>query len=671
VSAGLLDQMRDGYSQGTLVPFLGSGMSAGVCCLWPDLVGRIEQIASSEPVTDRPGGSESDDFELTRRASRALERLRMASGHDGVVAAVRRALMLEGDSAEPPPSTRKLASLYWPLVLTTNYDDLYIGAVHERLLGSRVARRGRTSEIERRTPPVQVVGRSPSDCHRVLSALREPVGPLLWTLQGFLPGQASIKTPDSGEARERWIDYVSAVAGTLEFSMDELERQLVVGHAEYRAVAVRSESFRRAFADVYRSRSLLFLGSGLRDRYLLDLFGQIIELYGPSSHQHYAVVKRGEGLDAAFMRRHFGVWVLEFDDYLEIPGLLAGLESSKAARTGVCRWDYVDHSRNLDSSPSLSVVSKRLEAQFAGQGCLVVSGGGSEDWPRLNDGIRDLLVDVGLLPERAKTFSKAEVGRLFHKPEGRDFTWVLREDVDAGPDHLPLLLVARARLEPTSWPGRKLRPLADVRAEPGSRDAAGRRWRDLRIVKPAMQEVLEVAAESGRRRVVSTLLATGSLRSFPPSFALQELARAWASQTHTCVSLEIYLDNDEVGTLTDLRSGRLDLGYVLSRSASGRPVASSVRLWVEVVEKGERVERFLERRDAESSIRTLLEDHWLAGPRWRLDVWPQPCLEWRPWTFEDITDWEDETGESMSLEQFGVFNGSTLQAGEVEAQQVV
>ena len=81
----------------------------------------------------------------------------------------------------------------------------------------------------------------------------------------------------------RWVVPYGAVDVSRSGSGPGLEPEVVVGHADYRRVALRSEGFRRTFAEVFRQRSLLFVGSGLTDRYLLDLFGQIVELYGPGS----------------------------------------------------------------------------------------------------------------------------------------------------------------------------------------------------------------------------------------------------------------------------------------------------------------------------------------------------------------------------------------------------
>jgi hypothetical protein len=159
------------------------------------------------------------------------------------------------------------------------------------------------------------------------------------------------------------------------------------------------------------------------------------------------------------------------------------------------------------------------------------------------------------------------------------------------------------------------------------------------------------------------LLATGSLRAFSPSFALQEMVRAWACDTDAAMSLEIRVTDPQV--LTDMRSDRLDLAYLLSRSGSAAEGASPMRFWLEIAEGTGRTQRLLELTESTAPVRAFLEAHWLSHRSWLVDVWPAPCLEWVPWTLESVRAWEDETGKAMSLERLGVLHGSTLRVSEV------
>jgi hypothetical protein len=453
----------------------------------------------------------------------------------------------------------------------------------------------------------------------------------------------------------------------------ELEGELVVGHAEYRAVAMRSESFRRAFAEVYRSRSLLFLGSGLRDRYLLDMFSQVSELYGASSQPHYAVVCANE-VDVEFHGRYFGIRVVEVDRYTEIPSLLSQIQAAANDSTARRRWSYQKPSPTRQTSSSVEIREGEFDATKSPLGCIIISGGGGRDWPRVNLAMIDYLVAVGVLPKhlrsrpgdtrREEDARREYVGRMLRQAEGRSYTWVFDDTPNARNRDCPTVFVARARLEAHSQLGRQNRPVAH-RTSASRGDRAGRLWRDLRLIKPVMIEALEVGAEAGHQAVQSTILSSGDLRSFPASFALQEMVRAW---THAAIDghyLRIHVIDPPV--LGDLRSGRLDLAHSISVSGSTTEGAV-LQFWLEVVEGGGRSTRLLELRHATSSVRDLLKEHSLLNHRWTISLWPEPCLEWIPWTVDDIAAWEaDHNGSVMTLETFGVVHGSTLRIAEGDA----
>lgn len=195
---------------------------------------------------------------------------------------MRKALYLKPptDPAFITPQTKALARLYWPLVLTTNYDDLLYRAVYELRSGWAVR------------------GRSWYDCDQVVAGLTGPAPPTLWALQGFLP------YPGGPFGRVFAPGEVAALE-------TELAAQMVVGHEEYRRVTHREPWFRRAFAEVFRSRSFLFLGSGLAENYLLELFGEALEMTGMSPYPHYAFVQKGE-VDPDFLTSRLNILVIEY-----------------------------------------------------------------------------------------------------------------------------------------------------------------------------------------------------------------------------------------------------------------------------------------------------------------------------------------------------------------------
>ena len=298
----LLNQLCAIYDRGRLVPFIGSGMSRPACEAWPTFVDRLEEQvrASDRPKTARCDGEgceigklkgvhegpakmrsscrdgSGDRSDLIRRADAAMRALRLRGR---VARAVGRALYESVRPGEVPQQTEALAKLFWPLVCTTNYDDLYLQGV-STAAGHRSIR--------------DVFGRSHDDCRRVLQHLRFPVGEVVWALQGQLP-------PRDWGLRDRLPKA----------QVKQLKREIVVGHAEYRRVANREPHFRRAFAEVYRSSSLLFLGAGLAEPYFLALFDEIIELVGPPASPHFAIIQDGE-VDAGFMRRHYNIQCIQY-----------------------------------------------------------------------------------------------------------------------------------------------------------------------------------------------------------------------------------------------------------------------------------------------------------------------------------------------------------------------
>ena len=163
----------------------------------------------------------------------------------------------------------------------------------------------------------------------------------MWALQGYLGGQATIRVRDNAPTLlyRDWVLPYGTQDDIPQMNAEELQKQIIVGHADYRRVAIRSEGFRRTFAEVFRQRSLLFLGSGLNDRYLLDLFSQIIELYGPSARPHFAIAAT-DSLDPQFLRRNYGIWVHEISSHTQLPQVLNDLNSQHRGGQRVNRYEY-------------------------------------------------------------------------------------------------------------------------------------------------------------------------------------------------------------------------------------------------------------------------------------------------------------------------------------------
>jgi hypothetical protein len=314
------------YGQGLLVPFIGAGLSAPTCPLWPDFVAKLERAAGVSSQDSTISGDA-----LIRRSARAVRKLRNESS---LADAVRTAIYAESDRFKPPKATTALANIWWPLVVTTNYDSLFIDAWNKRWIVSEGEPLPQTTEM---IP----LGRGPLDCQRVLNSLRAPDQSLLWAVQGF------VGSPD-------------------EKRLHLLCNQLVVGHEEYRRETYAALHFRRAFAELYRSRIFLFLGAGLGDPYFLELFGEIVELLGSVPHMHYAFVPKGK-VDSDFLLRRLQIRTLEYEltdnnsHGEHLVAFLSKLEQvieSKRPRT--VRWAFRLDARHTikrrDSKPDVEIV---------------------------------------------------------------------------------------------------------------------------------------------------------------------------------------------------------------------------------------------------------------------------------------------------------------------------
>lgn len=563
----LLPRLVAAYERGRLTPFIGSGLSMPVAGSWSGLIKGLEQAAGLESSTLE---ADNKPEALVRRANKATRKLRLAD-EERFYRVVRG--LMGSREADPPPQTLALAKLWWPLVLTTNYDNLFAIA-HRRAHGK---------DAEGGERPLQVLGRSPIDCQHVLSSLSSPSHAILWALQGFL------RAPNSSR---------------LARGDEERPHEVVIGHQEYRAVANREPHFRRAFAEVFRSRSLFFLGSGLSESYLLDLFGEVLEIYGPSARPNYALMKKGE-VDPDFMLARFHTEVCEYDDHAELPKLLDQLAEAVAERAcRQVRWSFAVHAPRAEALATpredFTVVRGNLRVPEADE-CLVVSGGERNGQlhfgPQAAAVLSQLGLRTGLRPARVE----------------RPFTRLASE---------PLVLAAVAV------------------------EASGPR--DLRNVFSACETLFGLVeqVEPKIRRVVMQQIYSGKRSLFPDRLALAQIARAfgWWKRAQPQSRFELELHTWKPTIYQELASGRLDLIEMLS--------SDDIRFWAEIVEQDGAVERRLFHEEPSFEIRALLERLEVPADGWTLEVSPAPSpeLELRP-----ARECLDE-----SLIELGVVPGSSI-----------
>lgn len=570
------------YERGLLTPFTGAGLSRDTCPGWPQFVEDLETAAAAK------GDGGETSTELIRRAWRAVRVLRH-QGSDALEQAVHHSLYgrLDAGKCAVPAQTIALANLWWPLVLTTNYDSLFLDAWNARW----VREDDPLPDFNRMT----VLGRGRNDCQRVLNANRGPDNPLLWALQGFLS--------HDGSTSRKLLD------------------QVTIGHEEYRRQTHEAVHFRRAFAEIYRSRVLLFIGSGLQEGYLLDLFGEALELLGTIGHFHYALVPKGT-TDPTFLRRRLQIRAIEY-------------EPTEAKKHAVCVQEFlVDLKRAIDGlrprSPMWALTLK-ASGTISTKERPDIAVVRSE--LRLRDG-EAVAVSAGL-----------GEGHTTEKPRllpGRPALKVL-SDLNLNRAALPLCPVEKYvyRLE-----GHPAYIVAARDPDLSKRDA-----RDLRHVGPAVEELMAAAAADGFKRVNAMLLAAGTHRTFPQYISLFGMVKGysdWQRKTAANATIPLYVHVVDPSVIGLLESRRIDLAVMAG--------SSEVRFWIEIRFDGESAAPELGIASIDATVADVMSDYAIPSKGWYVSVRPAPTRTHKWMGVEEVR------GEQppLTLGQFGVLNGSTL-----------
>jgi hypothetical protein len=562
-------RLRMAYSASELVPFIGAGMSIPACTGWQQFVEQLERearsrsaIAAASHRTALPVSGSA----LIERADRAVQFLSHL-GDQELVAACRRALIGEHPDCVPA-QIKALAETYWPIVLSTNYDDWYASYARARPL---------------------ILGRSRSDCQTVLARLEVNGPPILWALQGYVGGQSD---------RPLSLPRGQIVS---------LGQQLVVGHRQYQKVMHRDVHFRRAFSEIFRRRSLLFLGSGLQEDYLLNLFGEILEHYGPNSRPHFAFLRSCEASErAAFLLSRLNITVIEYETYAQLPDILQQL--GDALRTprvfqGVGALAQQRFSLDGESGAYLGITVGTLPVPLRGE-CAAVSLGRDEETGRLLVGrmAQDFLGKLGSQP-------LANGG--WHKVPGAHYTYRYSE--------LPVFGVA-------------------------SRSTGDHR--DLRLLAPATSELILEAANAGFSVLHVGLIAAGSGRDWHPNFSLIEMvrgARRFVSRRSTaCPSVQIHVVEPKV--IFSLQAGELPIAELLS--------CEEIRFWVEIVNADGDRERHLTFQGENVSIGELVSLFSIPVPGWTVETLPPPFAQFSRRPLEEVA--------GTGLGELGVVHGAIL-----------
>jgi hypothetical protein len=522
-----LPRLVTAYEQGRLVPFVGAGLSTPACHLWPKFVHALE---SQVEATDRWAGDETPDG-LIMRANRAIRQLR-GLGTENLSNGVRSALYA---NKELPAQTRALCRVWWPIILTTNYDDCLVEAFKQSHL------------IE-----MKVCGRRLDDSQYVLNALYEPAEPILWAIQGHL-------------------------GGPFGKSHAELASEIVVGHEEYSKVAYSEPQFRRAFAEVFRSRTMLFLGSGLKEPYFREMFSEILEIYGPCAQPHYAFVKKDE-VDVQFMATRFQIVVVEYDEHEELPEWLNHLADS--IETAAVRKDRVSRVLNVTSGSNsrIEIARGRLPTPSGGRECAAVSAGGQGLFSAHSKAIQAYLKDAGVSESPAfHEASRHFVGRFGQMP----------------------FYSVRAR-------------------ETGD-------FRSLRVIGEASEELFGTASKDGFERILMQVLGAGGAknaassynkRPFQPIFSIIESIRAFGRwcRANPNRHLELIIHVVDESIWREISWGRLDIDELLA--------SSDLRFWANIFYPGGRMQRQICLQAYDATFERLARWLGLAPDHWQVEAIP-------------------------------------------------
>jgi hypothetical protein len=551
----VLPRLVAAYETGRLVPFIGSGMSRPLCADWQGFIRGLEEQAGVAIST-----AETKSEELVQRANFAVERLRRAAPNK-LADGLRRALFRGELKPKVPMQTEALARIAWPLVLTTNYDNAYVHSFeHQHSRGG-----------------LAVVGRGTEHCQRVLNSLTTAGRSLLWALQGHLGEPFEVSTQEDDR---------------------RLSSQAVVDYSEYRRVTHREPHFRRAFAEVFRHRSLFFLGSGLRENYLQELFGEVLEIYGPSSRTHFAIMPKGE-VDPLFMYERFQIAIVEYGcgEHRRVPDSLdmlrAAIERSDAVPVS-WRWGRSRLVNDLvaASHDDLEIVRGPLPMKKEVKTCLAVSAGGGRRGSHFHisekNSIRATLAKWG-----------ANVDKLTecnHHGYVGEFAGADAAGADA--------FAVRAR------PLGDRKDLSEIaRAATALFNVAAKRYDCIR-----MQLLAAGGSASGG--------APWSVRPFPPRFSFIQIVRAWGKwrRKNPQKRCRLALHVIDTALTREIASGRIDVLEILR--------CDDIRFWAEVLDSPDKLDRRLFQRPPEiTRLRSVCDELGLSTSEWMLEVSPPPTSD--------------------------------------------
>jgi hypothetical protein len=440
-----------------------------------------------------------------------------------------------------------------------------------------------SSEGAPRSESMIVLGRNRMDCQTLLASLNVPMSPVLWTLQGFL-----------GVSHNEF----------------DLRNEIVVGYDQYREVTFNDPGFRAAFSEVFRNRSLFFVGAGLGEEYFRGLFGETLVRLGPSQHAHCALVNRRDVdsgvVDPWFLHNKLNIVVLTYEDtdkenpYSGFAPCLEKLSQRLMAPPSETERVFVSTPRTSLSTIELLPTALPVPTE--------------DHW---------VVVSAGRDPGSAQLLPSHDTPVRVAGPFHQHTEWVW------GGDEQPWLLLAAVRnetLAPTSG-----------------------KSRDLRAVLEATEEALRVATKKGCTSVSMMLLAAGSKRSWPRVFSLVQMLRGirrFLSSPETC-SLRVQILVHDTAVSKDpsawnaVQSRRLDPHEIMGCEA--------LRCFVELDEGG-LIRRTPMYVSEEKQMIDLADYFQVAVEGWEARIYPSPFFD------QQLTS----TTATRTLRDLGIVPGSTI-----------
>ena len=541
-----LSALREG---GRLVPFVGAGLSLPYSSRWPDFIKALFAGFGEQSPIEFSG---DDPETLYRAADRVAAWLRLKPAGE------RRRLLenaLRGPSAQMlPPQAEALGAGNWPLIMTTNYDDVV----------PRAVKKGRDRDPH-------ILGRSAQDCAQVVRSLETLGDPIVWYIQG----------------------RVATVTGRDELSGRSLLDEMVIGSNQYQQAINASPAFRRAFSEVYRRRSLVFIGSGLAESYFVNLISEVLFSLGPSNQPHFALFSDKElrKVDREFLAVRLGITPVRYGRrYEDLPRALKELagDSAIAQVKSPAMTSELRHSLR-GGELSVGLRYGRLGWPTEG-GCVILSVGADPVGKRYRPGYGPQALSFLNDPKHAAmipTRTEVDVSGL---KQGRMFR------VKSRNAPTPVFLLAARDLE--GKPDREARSLASI--------------------TEATLEGLGAVARAGFRHASMGLLAAGLHRKeIAPYSLIAQLAgiRAYADthKTRTLTSVDIDITDAEVWS--ELTLGRIPVLDLLSSRLA--------RVLVRVADMTGAVEEFALSMPHGSTVGDVLDAYKIKGEDLQ-EVSPRP-----------------------------------------------